>query len=52
VGLVPIVELNGFRTPQQNDGTISLLVDVLMTEVHVQEIGDDIGTSETHEPIK
>jgi hypothetical protein len=25
---------------------------VPMTKVHVQEIDDDIGTSETHEPIK
>jgi hypothetical protein len=34
-----------------NDGTISRLPNVPMTKVHVQEI-DDIGTSETHEPIK
>jgi len=35
-----------------NDGTISCLLNVPMTKVHVQKIGDDIGTRETHEPIK
>jgi hypothetical protein len=35
-----------------NDGVISRLPNVPMTKIHVQEIGDDIGTNETHEPIK
>jgi hypothetical protein len=35
-----------------NDGTISRLLNFPMTNVHVQKIGDDIGTRETHEPIK
>jgi len=35
-----------------NDGTIICLWNVPMTKVNVQEIGDDIGTSDTHEPIK
>jgi hypothetical protein len=35
-----------------NDGTISRLPNVPMTKVHVQEIGDEIGTNKTHEPIK
>jgi hypothetical protein len=35
-----------------NDGTISRLPNVMMAKVHVQEINDDVITSETHEPIK
>jgi hypothetical protein len=35
-----------------NDGTISRLPNMPMTRVHIQEIGDDIGIDETHEPIK
>jgi hypothetical protein len=34
-----------------NDGMISRLPKVPMTKVHVQEIGDDIGTNKTHEPV-
>jgi hypothetical protein len=35
-----------------NDGTISRLPNVPMAKVHVQEIDNDVETSETHEPIK
>jgi hypothetical protein len=35
-----------------NYGTISHLLNVLMNKVHMQEIGDDIGTNKTHELIK
>jgi hypothetical protein len=35
-----------------NDEIISRLPNVPMAKVHVQEIDDDVRTSETHEPIK
>jgi hypothetical protein len=34
-----------------NDGTIGRLPNVPMTKFHVQEIGNGIGTNETHEPV-
>jgi hypothetical protein len=35
-----------------NNGKISRVPNVPMNKIHVQEIGDDIETNETHEPIK
>jgi hypothetical protein len=46
-----VMDLTYINVPM-NDGTISRLPNVPMTKVHVQEIGDDIGTNETHEPVK
>jgi hypothetical protein len=35
-----------------NDETIIHLLNVPMTKIHVQEIGDDIGTNKTNESVK
>jgi hypothetical protein len=45
------MDLTYINVPMK-DGTIRHLPNVPMSKVHVQEIDNDVETSETHEPIK
>jgi hypothetical protein len=45
------MDLTYINVPMK-DGTIERLPNMPMAKVHVQEIDNDVETSETHEPIK